>query len=151
MPFVTVSSPANDVEAGVYEVALVRISDPRTVTAMRGPSAGKDVDLIDWEFEILKGPHAGKVLNVSSSTASGPKSKMYGFLTALEGGKSPTRGTSFEKSDLIGKMALATVTIDDEGWPRISNLSAMPASMLQAHFSEATRPKPQEAPQDLPF
>jgi hypothetical protein len=63
---------------------------------------------------------------------------MFAFLTALRNGKPPTIGEAFEKADLIGRMALATVIVDDGGWPRISNLGAIPAAMLSRHVAQAT-------------
>lgn len=138
-PFITVSAGASsDVDEGVYEVVLTAISDPRPVLAQRGPKAGQEIELIDWTFAIAAGKHKDKELVVSSSKASGPKSKMYAFLTALRGGKPPAIGETFSKQDLIGRMALATVSIDEGGWPRVSNLGAIPASLLQQQFAQAT-------------
>ena len=138
MSFVTVSSGgASDVPADVYEVVLTAISEPKTVMAQRGPKAGEEIDLLDWTFAIVSGEHADKELRASTSTASGPKSKMFAYLTALLGGKPPVVGQAFEKTDLIGRMALATVTIDEGGWPRVSNLGAIPAVMLSRHVAAA--------------
>lgn len=138
-PFITISSGgASDVPEGVYEVVLTAISDPKIVTAQRGPKAGQDIALIDWTFAIAAGEHQDKELQASSSTASGPKSKLFAFITALYGGKSPVIGTKLEKAELIGRMALATVALDEGGWPRISNLGAIPASMLAAHVARTT-------------
>lgn len=139
MPFITVSQGrGSDIPDGVYPVVLVAISDPKTVTAVTGERAGQDIDLIDWTFAIDGGEHDGKEIRVSSSTATSPRSKVYAFLTALLGGKAPNIDDGFEKDDLIGRMALATVRIDDRGWPKIENLGAMPASMLGAKVAAAT-------------
>jgi hypothetical protein len=127
MPFITVSrgAPSSDIEPGVYPVTLTEISDPRTVTARQGPKAGQDVDLIDWTFALDN----DATIDASTSTASGPKSKMYAYLTALFGGQAPPIGTQLEKDQLIGRMALATIQLDEAGWPRIVNLGALPNTM----------------------
>jgi hypothetical protein len=127
MPFIEIKRGGSDVEIpdGVYAVTLVDISDPRTVTAQRGPNAGQDVDLIDWTFALDN----GDTVDASTSTASGPRSKMYAFLTALFGGKAPPVGTQLEKDHLIGRQALATIQTDEGGWPRITNLGAVPNTM----------------------
>jgi hypothetical protein len=139
MPFLTVSSGgASDVDEGVYEVVLTDISEPKTVLAARGPKAGQEIQLLDWTFAIVGGKHDSKELQTSTSTASGPKSKMYAYLTALLGGKPPVIGQAFEKTDLVGRMALATVAIDEGGWPRVANLGALPASLLSQHVAKAT-------------
>lgn len=124
MAFITVTQGASSIQIdpGVYSVTLTDISDPRTVTAQRGPNAGREINLIDWSFAL----EDGTVIDASTSTASGPKSKMYAFLTALFGGQAPPVGTQLEKEQLIGRMALATITIDEGGWPRIVNLGALP-------------------------
>jgi hypothetical protein len=130
LPFITVSQGAqSEIADGTYYVTLTRISDPRTVTAQRGPRAGQDVDLIDWTFAIDDGqPNAGAEIDASTSTSSGPRSKMYAFLTALFG-KTPPAGTGLEKTDLIGRGAIATIRTDESGWPRIENLGAVPNTM----------------------
>jgi hypothetical protein len=145
VPFTTISSAGPDIADGVYPVILSDIKGdpndptlPKTVTAQRGPKAGQDIELWDWVFAVDDGQHDGVVLEVSTSTASGPRSKMYGFLTALFGGIAPPIGTSLEKTDLVGRRALATVRKDESGWPRIENLGAMPAQMLQQRFAAAT-------------
>lgn len=137
-PFITVNQGGAQIADGVYPVTLVDIKGPKTVTAQRGPKAGQDIDLLDWEFAIDEGDYDGTVIQASTSTASGPKSKMFGFLTALFGGKAPNVGAQFELIDLRGRRALATIRNDDQGWPRIDNLGAMPASMLSAGFARAT-------------
>lgn len=127
MPFIDIKASGPDIPDGVYPVILSAISDPKTVTAQRGPKAGQDIDLLDWTFVIESGQYENTELSVSTSMASGPRSKMYAFLTALFGGKAPPIGTQLEKADIIGRSALATVQKDDEGWLRITNLGALPA------------------------
>ena len=140
-PFITVKSGGPEIPEGVYPVFLKSISDVRTVTAQRGPKAGQDIDLLDWIFTIdTPGqPYDGLDIDVSTSTASGPKSKMYAFLTALFNGVAPATGTQFTKQQLVGRGALATVKRDEDGgWLRITNLSAIPIGMQQQRFAQAT-------------
>lgn len=127
MAFITVSQgrPNVDIQPGVYPVTLVEISDPREVVAQRGPRAGETVSLIDWTFALDNGVE----IEASTSTASGPRSKMFAFLTALFGGQAPPIGTQLEKEHLIGRQALATIQMDESGWPRIMNLGAIPNTM----------------------
>lgn len=142
MSFITVSQGGPNIPDGVYPVILTAISDPKTVTAQRGPNAGQDIDLIDWTFAIDEGEFEGQEIQASTSTSSGPRSKMYAYLTALFNGVAPTIGASFAKTDLIGRRALATIRKDDGGWPRIENLGAMPASMLQQKVAASVAPAP---------
>ncbi len=149
--FEVTNGGASEIPDGVYPVILLDIKGPRTVMAQRGPNAGSEIDLFDWIFSIDAPGHAldGKEIEASSSTASGPRSKMFAFLTALLNGVAPTTGTKFEKTDLVGRQALATIKTDESGWPRISNLGAVPA------VAPAGRPRPVAVPapaaDSLPF
>ena len=146
MPIFTVNSGAPEIEDGVYSVVLTDIKGPKTVLATRGPKAGQEIQLFDWDFAILDdGPQKDVVVSASTSTASGPKSKMYIFLSALLG-KKPEIGQGFELTDLVGRMALATIEKDDGGWPRLSNLSAMPRAALQQQFGKVTGAPTQGTP-----
>ena len=127
MPFLTVSkgAPATDIEDGVYVLTLTDVTGPRTITAQTGPQAGNDIDLLDWHWAT----EDGRELESSTSTASGPKSKSYAYLTALFGGKAPPIGLGVEKDHVVGRQVLGTVQADANGWPRITNVSALPSTM----------------------
>lgn len=161
--FITVSaggpSPENDIPDGAYPVILTALSDPKTVTARRGPKAGQDIDLIDWTFIVDWPGHAldTRELVESTSTASGPRSKMYAYLTALFGGTPPPAGTKLTKEHLVGRRAVATVTHDEGGWLRISNLGAVltpivtaPVAPVPAAVAAPAAPAAGQ-PSDLPF
>ncbi len=141
---ITISSgaPPSDIEAGVYEVTLLDISEPRTIFPQTGPNAGKEVDLRDWTFAL----EDGNTIVGSASTASGPKSKTYAWLTALLGGTPPVVGQAYPKSQLIGREALATIAIDDGGWTKVVNLSARP----KARAVPVAAPAPFAAPVAAP-
>lgn len=133
MPLFEVKAGGPEIDDGVYPVILSDITGPKTVTVQRGPKAGQEIDLFDWIFAIDApgNVYDGLEISTSTSTASGPRSKMFGYLTALFGGVAPAIGAGFEKVDLCGRQALATVRKDEGGWPRIENLGAMPAVMLR--------------------
>lgn len=134
-PFVTITrggpSADNDIPDGVYPLQLVELSDPRPVDAKRGINAGKTIMLIDWSWTIDWPGNAldERTLDSSTSTASGPKSKMYAYLTALFGGTPPPVGTQLRKADLEGRRVLGTVNHDEDGWVRLANVSAIPPQM----------------------
>ena len=85
---ISAGAPASDLTPGVYEVTLTDISEPRTIFPQTGPNAGKEVQLRDWTFALEDGTE----VTGSASTASGPKSKTYAWLTALLGGTPPAVG-----------------------------------------------------------
>lgn len=150
---ITAGAPQVDLAPGVYEVTLTEISEPHTIFPQTGPNAGKEVALRDWTFALEDGTE----IRGAASTASGPKSKTYAWLTALLGGTAPSVGQSYPRSQLLGRMALATIAIDDNGWPKITNLSAMPKTKSKT-APVAAAPAPRRGPQpvatadaDLPF
>ena len=79
---ISAGAPASDLTPGVYKVTLTDISEPRTIFPQSGPNAGKEVQLRDWTFALEDGTE----VSGSASTASGPKSKTFAWLTALLGG-----------------------------------------------------------------
>ena len=134
---ITGGAPQIDLEAGVYEVTVTAISEIRTIVPQAGPNIGKEVELRDWTFALEDGTE----INASASTRSGPKSKQFAWVTALLGGTPPAVGQTFGLKDLVGREALATIAIDEGGWPKITNLSARPKA--------TTRAKPQPVAADV--
>src|SRR5690348_14309776 len=98
-PFIEIKTNGPDIPEGVYPVLLTEINGPKVVTAQRGPNAGKDIELLDWKFVIDTPGQAydETPIEASTSTASGPRSKMFAFLTALFGGVAPPVGTRLER------------------------------------------------------
>lgn len=143
---ISAGAPQTDIEPGTYEVTLTDISEPRTILPQTGPNAGKEVTLRDWTFALEDGTE----IRGSASTANGPKSKTYAWLTALLGGTPPLVGQSYPKSQLVGRIALATITVDEGGWPKIANLSALPKTKGKAAPPAAPVARP-AASGSMPF
>lgn len=139
MVTITVKSGAPaDIEPGVYEVTLTALEGPRTIYPQTGVNAGKEVEVLDWTFHT----DDDEEIQGTTSTASGPKSKLYAWLTALLGGTPPAVGTTFEPQQLLGRQAVATISVSDGGWPKIENLSAMPTKRRAATPAAASAPAP---------
>lgn len=134
---ITAGAPQVDIEPGVYEVTLTEISEIRTIVPQSGPNAGKEVQLRDWTFALDNDVE----IRGSASIASGPKSKTYAWLTALLGGTPPVVGQSYPRSQLLGRVALATIEIDEGGWPKIRQLSALPKT-TRATTTPTPAPQP---------
>jgi hypothetical protein len=142
MSFITVRSGSKagafTGEDGAYAATLVEIEGPRTVT----PKDGREpFELIEWTFAVEGAPDDACLVWTSTSTASGPKSRMYGFLTALLGGRAPAVGQGFEAQDLIGRGAMITIRRDEDGWTKVDNVSALPRQP-QAAPTPSPRPDP---------
>jgi hypothetical protein len=128
---------------GAYQATLVGIEGPRPATNSR---TGEAFELMDWVFAIECAPDDACLVWASTSVASGPKSKMYVFLTALLGGRAPTVGQSFEAQDLVGRQALVTIRRDEDGWIKVENVSAMPAQFQAPPAQAPVQPPPVPAP-----
>jgi hypothetical protein len=146
MAFIEVKQGGVDLPEGVYTVALVSISEPKTIFPQSGVNAGKEVVIRDWTWMVADGPYRDTEIQSTTSTASGPKSKIFSYLTALLGGIAPQVGTKIEESSLIGRPVLATIRRTEDGWPRIETLSAMPSSMVPSPTRLGTTPA-----EELPF
>jgi len=151
---ITVTGGGPDIADGVYTVVLTAIDGPKSITPQRGPNAGQTVTIFDWTFEILDGDYGGSTLRGTTSAASGPRSKMYAWLTALLGGTPPQEGRVLEEDELLGQVCLATVQRDDSGWPRIEQLAGLPAHMRANAFSQQMglpqQPPPQQQAPSAP-
>lgn len=146
---VSAGAPASDIAPGAYEVTLTAIDGPRTIFPQTGPNAGKEVEVLDWTFTTAD----DESVRGTTSKASGPKSKAYAWLTALLGGTAPAVGQRFELDQLLGRMAIATISVNENGWPRIENLSALPKrrAAAPAPVKRAPAPVSEADPDALPF
>lgn len=131
--------PEQDVPDGTWPLILSDILPPKTVTAKSGRQAGQDIRLRDWIFAVDAPGHPldGRVIDTSTSLASGPRSKQYEILTALHNGVPPTEGTSFGKADLVGRRLYGVVQ-HEGGWPRLVGFAPIPVTQLQAGYAAAT-------------
>lgn len=135
-------SPEDDVADGTYPLILVEVGDWRPVTIRQGERAGQQTHLRDWTFKVnaTGNPYDGRTVRASASAASGPKSKQFGFIVALNGGKEPKTGEKFDVDDLVGRMAYGKVYHDDGNYPKVDVLLAMPVAAMQQDFAAATTP-----------
>ncbi len=128
MPLITVTQGAREGafkgEDGVHAATLVAIEGPRSGV---NKQTGEAYEAMDWVFAVDDAPDDASLVWASTSVASGPRSKMYGFLTALLGGKAPAVGQGFEAEDLVGRMALLTIRRDEEGWTRVETEPVKPS------------------------
>jgi hypothetical protein len=128
-----------DKDDGTYAVTLIRIGVedkqgnfvPGATRTYDGQFGEKTVQ--DWRFAL----EDGQIIDASVAAPRSkngeevihPKSTYYAYATALFG-KAIPEGTTFDpQQHLIGRMALATIARDQNGYPRIANLGAMPSSM----------------------
>lgn len=127
MPQITIGPNA---EAGVYVGTLQKVSDPYEKEWNDGTKSMQ----LDWSWVLPN----GEPVRESTSVATGPKSKLFMRMAALNGGKGPRIGEAVELNDYVGKRAILTIEINANGYPKIVNVGAIPAEMLQRDFAAAT-------------
>lgn len=127
---IEMSSGAPDIADGNYIVTLTGIDGPRTVTSRDGD----EFTLFDWTFATEEGVE----ITDSTSTKTGPKSKMRRWISALIG-RVPAKDEGFDPVDLVGRQAVATIEANEDGWPKVTALGVL-----------MTQPQPvQPAPQPV--
>jgi len=155
---ITAGAAQTDIEPGTYEVTLTEISEPRTFYPTTGVNANKPegVTVRDWTFVL----EDGTPVTQSATVASGPKSNTFAWISALIGSPAVV-GQSYPRSQLIGRICLATIVMSERGWPKIASLSALPKARTApaaAPAPAARRPAPISpvvpgvgASEDVPF
>ena len=85
-----------DIAAGVYEVTLAAVEGPKTIYPANAPEG---TDVLDWRFVL----DDGSEVSGTTSTSSGPRSKMYAWLTALNSGRAPEIDDEIDTDSLVGQ------------------------------------------------
>lgn len=130
MPQITIGSGGGNVEAGAYVATLDRVDGPREITL----KDGSVMDILEWRFVLPN----GEAVKGTTSTASGPRSKLYGWLMALNSGKAPKINETLELNDYRGRRVVITIAIKDDGWPKITDVGPLPVEEQQRDFAAAT-------------
>ena len=156
---ITFGAAQSDIAPGTYNVTLTAISEARTQTAQRGPRAGQDFTIRDWTFYTDDDQEIRDSASISKST----RGKQYQWVMALLGGTPPPVDQPIRFDQLIGREAIATVELNEDGWPKITVLSALPKQRAKpaagASPAAAARAAAAQAPAavadatstDLPF
>lgn len=110
-----------------------------------------DYYLREWAFAIEDAGDDCMVWAKSSLLAS-PKSKAFGYIVALFGGKAPPVGHIFDiEKDLVGRMALVAIQRNPEGYVDVTSITALPKAMQKGAAKPAPVPVADADPDDLPF
>jgi len=141
-----------DITPGTYPMTCVGVG---VVTVN---VKGESKDLYEWRFIAINAE--GRQVDVSGLTglATGPKSRTWSYLVALLGPENVRVDMDFNEPDLVGRSALGTMAINQDGNLRLAALVPMPRGMAGPGIA-APAPAPQAtvspirqqpAPQQLP-
>jgi hypothetical protein len=133
-------------EPGSYPATLVSVE-------RRGPfdddkKPGETYYMLEWGFAIEGQPDDACMVWYSTSEMTGPKSKMYGLISALYGGREAPVGTKLDvKTQLIGREVLVGVGRNPKGYmtvtqvlPKMAARSAPPVAPAPAPVPVAVAP-----------
>lgn len=158
VPFLTVGTggldPDKDVEDGTYPMTLIELDDPKLIFTTQNPSkidptTGEEIGgthIIVWRFAL--DDYDDRLCEGATSTATGPKSKAFEWLTALLG-REPVKGEPFTRDQLIGRGCLGRVVHNSAGYPKVASLTPTPKappSRRAATPAPAATPDPEPAP-----
>jgi len=100
VPLITVKS-GSSVPAGTWLAELVGIAPKRMVTQYS--KNGEEQDFLEWTW-LVHGKDGDGEINSLTTTATGPKSRIFEYLVALLGAAKVQVDAGFEESDLVGKL-----------------------------------------------
>lgn len=120
---------------------------------LRGPfdskqNPGEQFRLHEWGFSI-DDVGDNSMVWATSGESTGARSRTFGIITALFGGKQPPVGQQLDiEKHLIGRRALVTVRRDDNGYMKVDAVTPVPSS---PKAKAAPVPVAEASPDDLPF
>lgn len=138
-------------EPGVYTATLVSHSIEGPFPAKQPKFEGETFRLHEWGFAIDDTPDEESMVWITSGESTGPKSKTFGIISALFGGKEPPIGTELDiEKQLIGRQALVDVRPNERGYLDCVSVTPMPRAMKAAAPKAAPVPVA-EGDDDVPF
>ena len=107
--------------------------------------------LHEWGFAIDDDslPDDGRMVWITSGQSTGAKSRTFGILTALAGGKALAVGTAIDiETHLVGRSVLVDVRKNDRGYLDCVGVTPLPKAMQKG---TAAKPTPAADSDELPF
>jgi len=118
-----IPDPSRGFEDG--EVRKATLLDLRQVD-FEDKQTGEPRSLVAWTFAVEDGTGNTEEVEATSSTASGPRSKAFGWLVALLGSARVQSGQHIGAEDVIGAQANVTIALNDDGYPKVTAVTALP-------------------------
>lgn len=154
MPLIEVSSGAPTVPQGTYPASVVGITPKSLATRYSKP--GTEDDFLEWTWLVhLPGGGTAEIRSLTT-TATGPKSRVFEYLVALMGAGKVDIGDGFDEADLVGKQAMLSIVINEDGFSKVDRVVALPAQAAPAKGPKTPAPvaaadEAEESGDDLPF
>jgi len=132
-PILNFGKPVPKADPGTYPAKLVGI---QTFIVDEGTPDAKT--LLQWEFTLdgtddPEMPGYETIVTGASSTATGKRSKMRAWVTALYGREMDSAVTlSLLRDTLVGRPCMVAVVINENGYSRVDNVIAAPVRPANA-------------------
>jgi hypothetical protein len=147
MPLVEVQ-PRAEIAPGTYEAAVSSV-EKDIIIPKSGPKAGQEWAVLRWNF-IIDGVD-DRIESLTGRDPSSEKSNLFKYFVALLGSDKKA-WLEAEVEDLVGRKCLVTISVNDDGWPKVDSVSGMP---VRRPAGAAAAPVAEEddltAAGDLPF
>jgi hypothetical protein len=146
VPLITVSAGTPAIPAGTYPATLISIVPKRMATAFTN---NEEQDFLEWTWQV-EAPDKDVEVTSLTSTATGPKSRIFEYLLALVGPEKAAVGAGFDEGDLVGRKVLVGTVVTDQGFAKIDKIVAAPRARAAAPTARVAQST--AAPEDdLPF
>lgn len=117
-------------DEGVFAATLVTHEMLGPFDAKQPKFPGEKYSQHEWGFAIDDAPDGEEMAWIRTGESTGPKSRTYGIISALGGGKALSPGTSLDvDTQLIGRRALIDVRKNDDGYLDIVSVTPLPKAM----------------------
>lgn len=136
---------------GAFAATLVTFERRGPFESKQKP--GEQFYLLEWGFALEDEPPESCMVWATSGESTGPKSKTFGIISALFGGKQPPVGTTLDiEKQLIGRAALVTVRKDEQGYTKVDAVTPLPKALQKAAAPKKVEPVAEATgDEDLPF
>jgi hypothetical protein len=155
MPLIVVSAATPVIPPGTYPATLIGIAPKKLITKFSKP--GVEDDFLEWTWQV-EGPDEDIEITSLTSVATGPKSRIVEYLTAMLGAEAVGVGLGFDEKDLVGKKVQVQTIVTEDGYSKIDKIvgAAQPRRATAVTAPRRTAPvPPDEDPRadldDLPF
>ena len=140
-------------EDGGFAATLVTFERRGPFDAKQPKFPGEQFYMLEWGFAIEGAPEDACMVWASSGESTGPKSKTFGYISALFGGKQPPVGTQLDiEKQLIGRMALVNVRKDENGYVKVDSVVPLPKAMQKGAAPKAAPVViPEDTDDSIPF
>ena len=133
---------------GTYPVTLAAVSDEITEKSTLADAKGDGTWTYRiWTLAVDGGEYDGQVIDLrANARSSGPKSKQFGLVSAFVGRTPPVGAEIDIQRHLVGRQALASILTNDNDYPFVDKVMALPPARVEAPTPEPVAAVPAPAP-----